>query len=101
MHETRSNANGDNELYTPHNGRPRACSWSAPYFLYLLTYLIPRINCTPRVEVSIVAEWALYSNHAGLKKKIIMHKNQELRMFRGGGPHVGVLKVICPSLIRF
>ena len=22
MHKTRSKANGDNELYTPHNGRP-------------------------------------------------------------------------------
>ena len=35
MHKTRSNDNGDNELYTPHNGRPRALSRSAPYFLYL------------------------------------------------------------------
>ena len=37
MHKTRSKANGDNELYTPHNGRPRAFSRSTPYFLYLLT----------------------------------------------------------------
>ena len=36
MHKTRSKAHGDNELYTPHKGRPRAFSRSAPYFLYLL-----------------------------------------------------------------
>ena len=103
MHETRSNANGDNELYTPHNGRPRACSWSAPYFLYLLTYLIPRINSTPGSRLASLQNGPCTPTmQQGLKKKIIMHKNQELRMFRGGGgPHVGVLKVICPSLIRF
>ena len=38
MHKTRSKANGDNELYTPHSCRPRAFSQSATYFLYLLTY---------------------------------------------------------------
>ena len=37
MHKTRSKANGGNDLYTPHNGLPRAFSRSAPYFLYLLT----------------------------------------------------------------
>ena len=37
MHKIRSKADGDNELNTPYNGRPRAYSRSAPYFLYLLT----------------------------------------------------------------
>ena len=45
MHKTRSKANGDNELYTPHNGRP-FCILTEHLLLPLLTYLIPRINCT-------------------------------------------------------
>ena len=60
-----------------------------------------------RVEVSIVAEWALYSNHAGGSEKE-NNNASELRtedVFLGGGgrgdPHVGGLKVNCPSLIRF
>ena len=37
MHKTRSKANGDNDLYTPHNGRPRAFSGAPPTsFTYLL-----------------------------------------------------------------
>ena len=63
MHKTRSKANGDNELYTPHTGLPRAFSRSTPYFLYLLTYLLGLV-VLPGRGVSIVAEWALYSNHA-------------------------------------
>ena len=72
MHKTRSNANGDNELYTPHNGRPRAFSQSAPYFLYL----IPRINCTPGSRsASLQNGPCTPTTQQGLKKKIIMHKN--------------------------
>ena len=102
MHKTRSNANGDNGLYTPHNGRPRAFSRSAPYFLYLLTYLIPSINCTLGLRsASLQNGTCTPTMQQGLKKKIIMHENKQLRMFGGGDPHVGGLKVNCPSLIRF
>ena len=76
MHKTRSNANGDNELYTPHNDRPRAFSRSAPYFLYLLTYLIPMINCTPGSRsASLQNGPCTPTTQQGLKKKIIMRKN--------------------------
>ena len=67
MHKTRSKPNGDNELYTPHNGWPRAFSRSTPYFLYLLTYFLALIVLP--VAVSFVAEWALYSNHAAGSEK--------------------------------
>ena len=76
MHKTRSNANGDNELYTPQNGRSRAFSRSAPYFLYLLTYLIPRINCTSGSRsASLQNGPCTPTTQQGLKKKIIMRKN--------------------------
>ena len=76
MHKTRSKANGDNGLHTPHNGLPRALSRSAPYFLYLLTYLIPRINCTPGSRsASLQNGPCTPTTQQGLKKKIIMHKN--------------------------
>ena len=44
-----------------------------------------------RVEVSIVAEWALYSNHAGGSEKE-NNNSSELRtedVFRGGGGEGG------------
>ena len=76
MHKTRSKAHDDNELYTPHNGRPRAFSRSAPYFLYLLTYLIPRINCTPGSRsASLQNGLCTPTTQQGLKKKIIMQKS--------------------------
>ena len=76
MHKTRSKANGDNVLYTSHNGRPRAISRSAPFFLYLLTYLIPRINCTPGSRsASLQNGPCTPTTQQGLKKKIIIHKN--------------------------
>ena len=56
-----------------------------------------------RVEVSIVAEWALYSNPAAGSEKE-NNNAKELRIedvWGGGGPHVGGLKVNFPSLIRF
>ena len=75
MHKTRSKANGDNELYTPHNGRPRAFSLERPLFP-LLTYLIPRINCTPGSRsASLQNGPCTPTTQQGLKKKIIMHKN--------------------------
>ena len=76
MHKTRSKANGDNGLYTPHNGRPRAFSRSVPYFLYLLTYLSPSINCTPwSRSASLQNGPCTPTAQEGLKKKIIMQKN--------------------------
>ena len=76
MHKTRSKANGDNELYTSHNGRPREFSRSTPYFLYLLTYSIPRINCTPGSRsASLQNGPCTPTTQQGLKKKIIMHEN--------------------------
>ena len=72
MHKTRSKAHGDNELYTPHNGRPRAFSRRAPYFLYLLT----RINCiSGSRSASLQNGSCTPTTQEGLKKKIIMHKN--------------------------
>ena len=79
-------ANGDNRLYTPHNGLPRAFSRSTPYFLYLHTYFLALIVLP--VEVSIVAEWALYSHHAAGSEKE-NNNASELRtedvFFWGGG----------------
>ena len=75
MHKTRSKAHGDNELYTPHKGRPRAFSRERPLFP-LLTYLIPRINCTPGSRsASLQNGPCTPTTQQGLKKKIIMHKN--------------------------
>ena len=75
MHKTRSKANGDIVLYTSHNGRPRAFSRSAPYFLYLLTYLIPRINCTPGSRSASLHNGPFTpTTQEGLKKRIIMHQ---------------------------
>ena len=77
MHKTRSKANGANELYTPHNGRSRAFSRSAPFiFTYLLTYLIPRINCTSGSRsASLQNGPCTPTTQEGLKKKTIMQKN--------------------------
>ena len=73
MHKTRSNANGDNELYTPHNGR-LVHSPGAPPTSF--TYLIPRINCTPGSRsASLQNGPCTPSTQNGLKKKIIMHEN--------------------------
>ena len=76
MRKTGSKANGDNELYTRHNGRPRASSRSAPYFLYLLTYLIPSINSTPGSSLASLQNGPCSPTmQEGLNKKMIMHKN--------------------------
>ena len=76
MRKTGSKANGANELYTPHNGRPRASSRSAPYFLYLLTYSIPSINSTPESRSASLQNGPCSpTTQEGLNKKIIMHKN--------------------------
>ena len=75
MHKTRSKAHGDNELYTPHNGRP-FCILPERLLLPLLTYLIPRINCTPGSRsASLQNGPCTPTTQQGLKKKIIMHKN--------------------------
>ena len=75
MHKTRSKANGHNELYTPHNGRP-LCILLERLLLPLLTYLIPRINCTHGSRsASLQNGPCTPTTQQGLKKKIVMHEN--------------------------
>ena len=71
MHKTRSKANGDNELYTPHK-----CILPERPLLPLLTYLIPRNNFTLGLRSALLQNGPCTpTTQQGLKKKIIMHKN--------------------------
>ena len=76
MHKTRSKAHGDNELYTySTQGSASRILPERPLFP-LLTYLIPRINCTPGSRsASLQNGPCTPTTQEGLKKKTIMQKN--------------------------
>ena len=74
MHKTRSKAHGDKVLYTQHGSA--SCILPEHPLFPLLTYLIPRINCTPGSRsASLQNGPCTPTTQQGLKKKIIMHKN--------------------------